>query len=108
MEADLELKEQVIINLIQNAMEALQETSDPRLSLKAVKDGSGQVRISVSDNGPGISNEVLERIFLPFYSTKTSKSRIGLSLSQQIMMLHNGRLEVKSGPGEGATFTLIF
>jgi signal transduction histidine kinase len=108
VEADLELIEQVIINLIQNALEAMQETSDPWLSLKAVKDESGQVRISVSDNGQGISDEVLERIFLPFYSTKTSKSGIGLSLSQQIMMLHNGRIEVKSGAGEGATFTLIF
>jgi signal transduction histidine kinase len=108
IEADLELIEQVLINLIQNAMEAMQETSDPKLTINAWENESGQVQISVSDNGAGISNEMLERIFLPFYSTKTNKSGIGLSLSQQIMMQHHGRLEVKSESGEGAAFILVF
>ena len=67
-----------------------------------------QVQISISDNGKGISDDVMERIFLPFYSTKPNNSGIGLSLSQQIMMLHNARLEVSSQPGKGATFTMIF
>lgn len=108
VEADLELIEQVIINLIQNSLEAMQETSDRRLSITASGNESGQVQITVTDNGPGISEEVLEKIFLPFYSTKTNKSGIGLSLSRQIMMLHNARLEVRSEPGKGATFTLVF
>jgi signal transduction histidine kinase len=108
VEADLELVEQVIINLIQNSIEAMQEIPDPYLKIEAGKIETGQVRISVSDNGEGIGNELQERIFLPFYSTKTNKSGIGLSLSQQIMMQHHGRLEVNSLPGEGATFTLIF
>jgi signal transduction histidine kinase len=108
IEADLELIEQVLINLIQNAMEAIQETSDPRLEIKAWENETGQVQISVSDNGAGISNEMIERIFLPFYSTKTNKSGIGLSLSQQIMMQHHGRLEVNSESGKGATFILVF
>jgi signal transduction histidine kinase len=108
IEADLELIEQVLINLIQNAMEAMQETSDPKLTINAWENESGQVQISVSDNGAGISNEMLERIFLPFYSTKTNKSGIGLSLSQQIMMQHHGRLEVKSESGKGAAFMLVF
>ena len=108
VEADLELIEQVIINLIQNSLEAMQETADRRLSLTASGNESGQVQITVTDNGPGISGEVLEKIFLPFYSTKTNKSGIGLSLSQQIMMHHNARLEVRSEPGKGATFTLVF
>jgi signal transduction histidine kinase len=86
----------------------MKETSDRRLSITASGNESGQVQITVTDNGPGISNEVLEKIFLPFYSTKTNKSGIGLSLSQQIMMLHNARLEVRSEPGKGATFTLVF
>jgi signal transduction histidine kinase len=106
--ADLELIEQVLINLIQNALEAMQGIPDPLLSIAAVKNVSGQVQISVYDNGPGISDEMLERIFLPYYSTKTNKSGIGLSLSQQIMMLHNARLEVKSEPGKGAIFTMVF
>lgn len=108
IEADLELIEQVLINLIRNALEAMQETSEPRLSIIALKDELGQVKISVSDNGKGISNEVLEQIFLPFYSTKPNNSGIGLSLSQQIMMLHNGRLQVNSKLNEGTTFVMVF
>jgi signal transduction histidine kinase len=108
IEADLELIEQVIINLIQNALEAMKETSDPGISIIAQKSESGQIQISVADNGAGISNEVIERIFLPFYSTKANSSGIGLSLSQQIMMLHNARLEVRSEPGKGATFIMVF
>ena len=108
IEADLELVEQVIINLIQNGIEAIQGKNDPRISLSALKDDEEQVRISVSDSGDGISNEILEKIFIPFYSTKPGKSGIGLSLSQQIMMLHNGHIEVKSGSGAYTTFTLVF
>ena len=108
VDADLELIETVMINLIQNAMEAMEETVDPRLSFVAEETKLNQVQIAVSDNGKGIQDDVLERIFLPFYSTKPNNSGIGLSLSQQIMMQHKARLEVISQPGEGATFTMIF
>ena len=108
VEADLELIEQVLINLIQNALEAMQETTYRRLSLFASKNESGDVQITVSDTGAGISDEVLERIFLPFYSTKPNSSGIGLSLSKQIMMLHHARLEVVPGLKKGATFIMIF
>lgn len=107
-EADLELIEQVIINLFQNALDAMEEISDPRLSIIARKNETGHIQISISDNGKGISDEVLERIFLPFYSTKANNSGIGLSLSQQIMMLHHARLEVSSTINMGATFIMIF
>jgi signal transduction histidine kinase len=105
--ADLELIEQVIINLIQNALEAMKETVNPRLSIVAHKNDS-KIMISVSDNGNGISEDILEKIFLPFYSTKENNSGIGLSLSQQIMMLHNARLEVLKPHKKGATFTMVF
>ncbi len=108
VDADMELIEAVIINLIQNAMEAMEEIPAPTLSFVAEKSEMGQVQISVTDNGKGINEDVLERIFLPFYSTKPNNSGIGLSLSQQIMMLHKARLEVTSKPGKGATFTMIF
>jgi signal transduction histidine kinase len=108
IEADLELIEQVVINLVQNALDAMNETTDRRLSVIAGKNNSDHAQISISDNGKGISDEVLEKIFLPFYSTKTNNSGIGLSLSQQIMMLHHGRLEVSSAINKGATFTMIF
>jgi signal transduction histidine kinase len=108
VEADLELIEQVIINLIKNSLEAMKDISDPRLSLLASVNESDHIQISVSDNGTGIDEDVLEKIFLPFYSTKPANSGIGLSLSQQIMMLHHGRIEISPGSAKGAIFTLIF
>jgi signal transduction histidine kinase len=107
-EADLELIEQVIINLVQNAIEALVSVNDPVISIRASKNESDHVQISVSDNGHGISPEVVEKIFLPFYSTKVKSTGIGLSLAQQIMMLHHGRLIVVEGLEKGASFLLIF
>ena len=108
LEADLELIEQVLINLIKNSIEAMQETVGPRLSVIATINEASQVRIAVSDNGTGIDENVLERLFLPFYSTKSNNSGIGLSLSQQIMMLHNGRLEIGTPALGGATFLMTF
>ncbi|HAQ20570.1 MAG TPA: hypothetical protein DCR40_15275 [Prolixibacteraceae bacterium] len=108
VDADMELIENVIINLILNAIEAMEDIPVARLSLVAEKSELNQVHISVTDNGKGISDDVLEHIFLPYYSTKPNNSGIGLSLAQQIMMLHNARLEVTSKPGEGAIFTMIF
>jgi signal transduction histidine kinase len=108
VDADLELIEQVMINLVQNALEAVQGTNDPGISITAAKNENLQVHISVSDNGVGIKTEDIEKLFLPFYSTKPDNSGIGLSLSQQIMMQHNGRLEVRSPETGGAIFTLIF
>jgi signal transduction histidine kinase len=108
VDADLELIEVVMINLIQNAMEAMEEIPAPMINFVAAKNELNQVQISISDSGKGISDDALERIFLPFYSTKPNNSGIGLSLSQQIMISHNARLEVYSQPGKGATFTMIF
>jgi signal transduction histidine kinase len=108
LEADMELIEQVLINLIKNALEAMREESDPELLLTASHKETDHLQISVSDNGEGISRDVIERIFLPFYSTRENNSGIGLSLSQQIMMLHNGRLDVSTENKKGATFTMVF
>jgi two-component system, NtrC family, nitrogen regulation sensor histidine kinase NtrY len=104
---DLELVEQVLINLIQNSIEAMNETEVRELSLIATCDES-HIFIAVTDNGKGMSKETIEKIFLPFYSTKKANSGIGLSLSQQIMMLHHARLEVSSVPEQGTTFTMVF
>jgi signal transduction histidine kinase len=78
------------------------------MSMIAMKNEENRIEISISDNGKGISDEVLERIFLPFYSTKANNPGIGLSLSQQIMMLHHARLGVSSKINKGATFTMVF
>ncbi len=107
IQADPDLIDQVLINLIKNAIEALESTSSPTINIIAKKTDEG-IQISVSDNGPGISDEIADNIFVPFYTTKESGSGIGLSLSRQIMRLHKGSLEVQSKSGYGTTFLLNF
>jgi nitrogen fixation/metabolism regulation signal transduction histidine kinase len=105
---DLELLEQVIINLIKNAIHALEGRPDPQITLKAFLNKRGRVTIQVVDNGEGILPEVLDKIFIPFFTTKPKGSGIGLSLSRQIMRLHGGSITAYSLPGHGTTFTLTF
>jgi len=105
---DEELIEQVLINLIKNATEALEGTTSPQINIKAFVDVDNNPCIKISDNGMGIAREALEQIFIPFYSTKHRGSGIGLSLSRQIMQLHNGTLSVNSELEKGTTFTLLF
>ncbi len=107
IQADVEMIEQVIINLLKNAIEALAETTNPKLSLIGRHDENA-VKIEVIDNGPGIIKEALEHIFVPFYTTKRTGSGIGLSLSRQIMQMHNGSISVESEPDIKTIFTLRF
>lgn len=107
IQVDVEMIEQVLINLLKNAIEALAETSEPELQLIGGYEESG-VTIDVIDNGPGIIKEALEHIFVPFYTTKRTGSGIGLSLSRQIMQMHNGSLTVKSEPYVRTVFSLKF
>ncbi len=108
VEADINLIEQVLINLLLNAMEAVKETPEPKIILTASKSENGRVAIKVVDNGSGIEDEVLDKIFIPFFSTKKSGSGIGLSLCKQIMMLHKGNIQVQSVMNEGTAFILQF
>ena len=107
IQADVEMIEQVLINLLKNAIEALAETSEPRLELVGRYD-ENSVKIEVIDNGPGIIKEALEHIFVPFYTTKRTGSGIGLSLSRQIMQMHNGSITAESEPDVRTVFTLRF
>jgi len=106
--ADPNLLEQVIINLVINACDALAGRSHPRIEIDAALDDRGRPVIQVRDNGKGIPSENLDKVFVPFYSTKESGSGIGLSLSRQIMKLHGGSLTVASKPGQETVFTLRF
>ena len=106
--ADPGLIEQVLINLCKNSIEAMHATSSPLIKLIAMTDGSGNPLIQVIDNGPGIKADVLENIFIPFFTTKKEGSGIGLSLSRQIMRLHRGTLSVTSTPNIETTFSLRF
>ena len=107
IKGDSQLLEQVLINLLKNAMEALDEQKKARIEIRAAQE-NGRVTISISDNGPGIDGETLENIFVPFFSTKKKGSGIGLSLSRQIMRLHKGGISVNSVVGQGASFVLSF
>jgi nitrogen fixation/metabolism regulation signal transduction histidine kinase len=106
--ADEQLVEQVIINLIRNSMHALDGRKDPSIELKTYYNKRGRVTIQVADNGTGILPEVLDKIFIPFFTTKQSGSGIGLSLSRQILRLHNGTITAHSVPDEETIFTLTF
>ncbi|MDZ7289245.1 MAG: ATP-binding protein [candidate division KSB1 bacterium] len=106
--ADPELIEQVLINLLLNAIHALNGKPGGRIELTAGMDERGRVVIQVFDNGPGIIPEVLEKIFVPFFTTKPEGSGIGLSISRQIMRLHRGTITARSEPNVETVFTLRF
>jgi signal transduction histidine kinase len=106
--ADPELIEQVLINLTLNAIQALEGRDDARIDLRGRIDRRSRPVLQVEDNGPGIPDDVQERIFVPFFTTKEDGSGIGLSLSRQIMRLHGGSLSVRSEEGNGTLFTLRF
>jgi two-component system nitrogen regulation sensor histidine kinase NtrY len=105
--ADEKLVEQVLINLINNSIYFLKKKEGTMIELSAYKEKDKTV-ICVSDNGPGISEEEMENIFIPFYSTKEGGSGIGLSLSKQIMLLHKGVITVVSKPDIRTDFILSF
>ncbi|MCB9290944.1 MAG: ATP-binding protein [Lewinellaceae bacterium] len=106
-QADPALLEQVLINLVRNAADAVSGRLNPRIQVKVQKAGS-RPEIIVVDNGQGISEEAMEQIFVPFFTTKKEGSGIGLSLSRQIMRMHKGTIEIHSVEGEGTVVTLAF
>ena len=113
LQADRVQIEQVLINLVRNAREACNavewdECIGPRIEVSVFHHPEWRVAISVADNGEGILPEVLDKIFVPFFTTKEGGSGIGLSLCRQIMHLHGGSITATSTPGPGTCFTLLF
>jgi len=107
--ADEKLIEQVLINIIKNAIESFSQTQKNKIiEIKGFINPLGRKIIEIADNGEGIMKEVIERIFIPFFTTKPNGSGIGLSLARQIMLLHGGNLRASSIPGQGTSFTIIF
>lgn len=106
--ADKNMIEQVVINLIKNAIQSFEESKNRLIELKAGLNEKSRPVISVRDNGTGIDPEAIEKIFIPFFTTKKTGSGIGLSLSRQIMRQHQGTLTVKSNPGTGTEFSMRF
>lgn len=105
--ADEKLVEQVLINLVKNALEALTGTGEPSVILESYTTGDSHI-IQVKDNGRGISTDIMENIFIPFFTTKEGGSGIGLTFARQVMKLHHGNIRVSSEPGKGTTVTLVF
>lgn len=108
LQADQNLMEQVLINLVVNAIEAVKEKEAPRIILTADQTLTKRIILKVIDNGSGIPEELLDKIFIPFFSTKKNGSGIGLSLCKQIVMLHRGTLQVQSVQGKGTVFSMQF
>lgn len=106
--ADKTLIEQILINLIKNALDATMDCPAPLIELSAGINAEGKTFIQVKDNGTGIPADVQERIFIPFFTTKPVGSGIGLSVSRQIMYMHKGSLTVISEAGKGSRFLLTF
>ncbi|MBN1144894.1 MAG: ATP-binding protein [Bacteroidales bacterium] len=105
---DEKLLNQVMINLINNAADALEGRSSGRIEVHVSENAGGRLKISITDNGKGIPEEELEKIFIPFYTTRENGSGIGLSLSRKIMRLHKGSISVLSQPNEYTVFVLNF
>lgn len=106
--ADEKMISQVLINLVKNAFQANAENQKAKVRLMVSIGENNRPKICVMDNGPGISSDIIDEIFVPFFTTRENGSGIGLSISRQIMRLHNGSLKVKSVPGEETVFCLEF
>jgi two-component system nitrogen regulation sensor histidine kinase NtrY len=108
IELDTNLVDQVMINLLVNAIEAVKDREDARITLSAEVQSNSKTLVKVADNGLGMPPELLDKIFIPFFSTRKTGSGIGLSLCKQIMLLHKGNIQVQSTEGKGSTFILQF
>jgi two-component system nitrogen regulation sensor histidine kinase NtrY len=107
--ADDKLLALVFVNIVKNSIEAFGEyKEDDFISMSASRNHDGRVILTIKDNGPGMDADTLEKIFVPFFTTKESGSGIGLSLSRQIIRIHNGSIICDSTLGEGTTFTMLF
>jgi nitrogen fixation/metabolism regulation signal transduction histidine kinase len=106
--ADKSMVEQVIINLVKNSIEAFAHISDPQIELNSFIDENQKIKIQVIDNGKGIGHDIIDDVFIPFFTTKVSGSGVGLSLSRQIMKLHKGSISIDSQLNNQTKVTLVF
>jgi len=106
--ADQNLISQVLINILKNALEANENNSNGQIRIVVTEGINSHHEICVIDNGPGIPEENIDEIFVPFFTTRQNGSGIGLSISKQIMRVHGGNLKVRSVPGKETVFCLSF
>ncbi|MGC1390542.1 MAG: HAMP domain-containing sensor histidine kinase, partial [Bacteroidales bacterium] len=96
------------INLVKNSIDSINNKTNGKIQINASQSPSSDIIIQVVDNGTGISADQIDKVFIPFFTTKEKGSGIGLSLSRQIMKLHGGTISVFSKPGEETVFSLRF
>ncbi len=104
---DLELFDNVIINLVKNAMESMKENKNPKIKISLIHSRKGKTVLEIKDYGSGMKEEVKNEIFVPFYTTKREGTGIGLSISNQIVRSHGGTISVESTLNKGSTFKII-
>ena len=105
--ADQVLLEPVLLNLLRNAWQATVNVDNPKIEMRARFNSRGNIVIDVSDNGPGVPDDLTRKIFVPFFTTKEQGSGVGLALARQVMTAHGGYIRLAQDGG-GATFTLTF
>jgi nitrogen fixation/metabolism regulation signal transduction histidine kinase len=105
---DVELLDQALINLVRNAMEALREETEGKITLSAIMEAGGRTTIAVADNGSGIPADQREKVFVPFFTTKRQGSGIGLTLVRQIATVHDAAVSISDTEGGGTTVSLRF
>ena len=108
LQIDEQMISQVLINLVKNSVQALEGKENGIIVIRGYYNKRGRPTIKITDNGPGILPDVLDKIFIPFFTTKKNGSGIGLSLSRQILRLHGGTITAKSVPHKETTFSLTF
>jgi len=105
---DPDMIEQILLNLLLNAAHAVTQVATPKITLQAFLNVRGHVVIEVTDNGKGIEEENIAQIFVPFFTTKKEGSGVGLALTRQVMLAHNGKVTARNNNHGGATFSLTF
>lgn len=105
---DADMMEQVLINILQNAEQALENKSDAGVTIRGFMNRQGRPTLEISDNGPGIPKDILPEIFVPFFTTKRQGSGVGLALTRQVLIAHGGSVSVRNQENGGACFTLTF
>jgi len=105
--ADPELLAQALLNLLRNAVRATNESDQPMIRFAISRQGRGQSRIEIRDNGPGIPTDRRDDIFLPFYTTHRGGSGVGLSFARQVALAHGGSISAGDAPEGGASLLMV-